>query len=92
MRGPVQRQWVCLIGVKVGAWPDEVQVPRSGRIVWLQGAHLALSWHGFDGICLLWDPGPSQRTSPMAQIPSWKIEMPCEVREVHAYRRKATSS
>lgn len=31
------------IGVKVSAQPNQVQVPWSGRIVWLQGAHLALS-------------------------------------------------
>lgn len=79
------------IGVKAGAQPNQVQVPQSGRIVWLQG----LTWHSadrFNGICLLCDPGPSHRMSPMAQIPSWKIDMPCEVREVDVCRRKATSS
>lgn len=54
-----------------------------------------LTWHSadrFNGIFLLCDLRPSHWMSPMAQIPSWKTEMPCEVREVRVRRRKATSS
>lgn len=80
--GPVQRQWD---GVKVSAPSNRLLVPRSGRIVWLQGAHLALSWHQFNGICLLRDPGLSHWT---AQFPSWKIEMPCEVGKFRCTKEK----